>query len=275
MKLSAWVFITDLLPQKKRFFHKVIAEPFLQANVFGKNEKDTVLKALKRSGIDGVELLIPRKIKKDDFIKVKKILDKYSIPVLSVHQPLEYVLRISYSEIEKLFEAAKFFNAKVIVIHLKAISSKLKNEKFMSDLKKLEKKTGIKIGIENDHKNPLSFLLPYISRPEQFSKVVKDQDLSVTLDTSHLAQCDGDIVDFYKKNKNNIINIHLSDYKKNFINRSLFLNKDMHLPIGKGELSIKKLLEQLNKEKYQGLVTLEVKGLGGIVESAKFVKSSK
>jgi len=275
MKLSTWIFITDLLPEKKGIFDKLLVDQFIKKSLFGKDKEEKVFKALKEFGVDGIELLVSRNTTDGDLKKVSLLLKKNKTKVLSIHQPLELIFNISSTQIEKLFYAGKLLNAKLIVLHLKAISKNLNNKNFMNKLKKLERQSKIKIAIENDHKTPISFFVPYISDSNLFSAAVINYKLNVTFDTSHLAQAGGDIINFYNKNKKKIINIHLSDYKNSFLNKYLFLNKDMHMILGKGELQIKELLTALKKDKYNGYINLEIRGsLNDIVKSVKFVKKT-
>jgi len=98
----------------------------------------------------------------------------------------------------------------------------------------------------------------------------------MTLDTCHLAQSGGDIVDFFKKNKDRIVNIHLSDYKHHPFNNTLRPLRFKHLPIGKGSLPMKEFIDMLHEEKYQGLVTMEIHtDLNGFVDGAKKIKKDE
>ena len=104
---------------------------------------------------------------------------------------------------------------------------------------------------------------------------MKKNDFFITLDTAHLAHSGGDIIDFFNKNKDRIINIHLSDYRSHFLNGNLKPFRYKHLPLGKGELPIKQFIQILKKEKYNELVTFEIHtDLKGICESAEVFHSA-
>jgi sugar phosphate isomerase/epimerase len=95
----------------------------------------------------------------------------------------------------------------------------------------------------------------------------------MTLDTTHLGQAGGDIVKFFKKNKGKIVNIHLGDYKHHPLNTTLRPFRYKHLPLGHGQLPIQEFLETLRKEKYQGLITMEIHtNLEGMCQSAKLIQ---
>ncbi len=103
---------------------------------------------------------------------------------------------------------------------------------------------------------------------------MKKADLHITLDTTHLAQAGGNIIDFFKKNKARIVNIHISDYKPNMLNNNLRPLRYKHMPLGKGDLPIEEFVRTLREEKYKGLVTMEIHtDLNGMCESAKVINA--
>ena len=211
MKLSVWVFMTDLLPEKKTIFDKIVVSKLSKQNIFCKNNIYDIFQNLKKSGIDGIELLVSSNATELDIKKLQKILNKHDVSVLSIHQSLTTLFNIKISEIVKLFEIAQLFSAKIIVLHLSALINQIFNKEYISSLKKLEKKYGIIIGFENNPKHPLSLFKPFTWRENDFSSLVAKKGFKVTFDTTHLAQTGGDILEFYNINKNRIVNIHLSD----------------------------------------------------------------
>jgi sugar phosphate isomerase/epimerase len=100
-----------------------------------------------------------------------------------------------------------------------------------------------------------------------FADTVKKAGFSITLDTTHLADAGGDIIAFYNQNKNSIVNIQLSDY------RTKWPKPYLHLQPGKGTLPMEEFLEVLKNNKYDGLITMEIKtDLEGLCESARFIR---
>jgi|SRR3989344_678749 len=273
MKLSAWVFMTDLLPEKRTIFDKIVVSKLSKQNIFYGNNISSIFHNLKKSGIDGIELLVSSNATNSDIKKIQKILNKHNISVLSIHQSLTTLFNIKISEITKLFEIAKLFSAKIIVLHLSSISNKIFEKDYIVALQKLEKKYSVTIGFENNPKHPLSIFKPFTWRGKDFSSLTSEKELKITFDTTHLAQTGGDILEFYKINKNRIINIHLSDYKKNFINKYLLLTKGTHLTLGTGGLPIVEFLKELKKDHYKGHITMEIdSNLDGLCHGAQFIK---
>lgn len=273
MKISVWLFLSDIIPSRAKILDRILAK-YLKQNIFYKNDDPSfVFKKLKKSGIDGVELLVPSNVAYEDLLRGKAILQKNKIPVLSVHQSLTTLFKISLQQIEKLFEVGKLFSAKMLTIHLSAIEKNTLNEDFFLVLCRLEKKFKVKIGIENNPRSLLSLFKKHTWRGEEFSNYIKEKGLRITFDTTHFAQAEGDIVKFLEEHKNRIINIHLSDYKRYFINRFLFPSRGMHLPLGVGELPIKSFVSNVKRSKYNGLITLEINGtIEDICNSIKIVK---
>ena len=270
MKTSAALFLTDILPQKRKFFSKIVKN-----KVFGKSDPDEVFAMLRKSGVDGIELFLPSytKIIFDDIREAKKLLDINQMPVFSVHQSLRFFSKTKIAEITTLFAMADVLGAKVIVLHMSSAGKQLFDKEYTDTLHSLEEKYGMKVGFENREKYIGSILDGYGWDQEKFSTLMKEAGFSITLDTTHLAQAGGDIVSFFKQNKDRIVNIHLSDYKPHFLNSSLRPFRFKHLPLGKGKLPIDEFIKTLKKENYKGLITMEMHtDLEGMCESAEVIK---
>lgn len=268
MKTSAGLLLTDILPHRRRLFNKVVKN-----KVFGKLSAEQVFSELRKAGVSGIELLLPSfaKTKDIDIIEVKQLLDKNNMQVHSVHQALRFFTNTRLKEITRLFEIAKMLEARVIVLHVHSAGRQIFKKEYTETLHALQKKYGIHIGFENRDKHIISFLKKHTWHEEKFSHLMQKTNFYITLDTTHLGGAGGDIVAFFKKNKDRIVNIHISDYRPHFLNHvSSFRYK--HMPLGRGHLPIEKFLQTLKKEKYKGLVTMEMHtDLLGMCESAKII----
>ncbi len=275
MKLSAWVSITDLLPEKKSGFGEFIFDKFIKQKLFSKYNQKEVLLSLKKSGVNGIELLSTSNVSDKDIQKIQEMLTELDLSVFSVHQSISTLFNISIQEIEGLCEIAHKLKSEVVVLHINVIGNQIFKTDYVEALKDLESKYKIKIGIENSPISPLSLFKTYTWDRDKFSNLIKERGFNITFDTTHLAQTGKDIVDFYKKNKDRIVNIHLSDYKKSFLNKYLLLSNDTHLPLGKGTLPIKQFLDVLRENRYDGITTMEINGtLTELCESARFIKNT-
>lgn len=275
MKLSAWVSAGDLIPQKKTLFERLIIGKFVYQSIFYQKNPRDILLLLKKSGVDGIELLITSNTNDKDLGKISKMIKELNLNIFSIHQPLSTIFNISILEINNLCRIAKKMSAKIVVLHINVIGKQIFDKKYIIKLKELEKDYNIKIGIENSPKSILTFFNRYYYQKEKFIKLINGNNLNITFDVTHLAQVGGNIVSFYQENKNRIVNIHLSDYKKNLKNKILLMGTDTHLPIGKGTLPIKDFLQTLKKNNYNGVITMEINGnLEEISHSARFIKTN-
>ena len=275
MRLSAWVSVGDLIPHKPSFFEKFIIGKFIYQSIFSKKNPSDVLSLLKKSGVDGIELVLSSNTSAKDLEKISKIVKDLNMQIFSVHQPLSKLFNIGILEINNLCRVVKKLSAKVLVIHINVIGKQIFDKKYILNLKALERDYGIKIGIENSPKSVLTILNSYYWKGGKFSQISQNNRLNITFDVTHLAQVGENISDFFQKNKERIVNIHLSDYKKNLKNKVLLMNTDTHLPIGKGELPIKDFIQNLKKNNYNGLITMEINGsMDEICRSARFIKNN-
>ncbi len=273
MKLSAWVSASDLLNKKESGFGEFIFSKFIKQSIFSKNNPHDVLRALKESGVDGIELLVSSNVKDKDIQRLDEILEGANMQVFSVHQSVSTLFNISIQEVTVLFKIADKLKAKVIVLHINVIGDQIFDIGYIHALKDLESKYKIKIGIENSPISPLSFFKNHTWKGDKFSSLMQKTGFNITFDTTHLAQTGGDIIDFYKKNRDRIVNIHLSDYRKSFLNRYLLLANSTHLPIGKGILPIKQFLKTLRESQFHDIITMEINGsLSELCGNARIIR---
>lgn len=212
------------------------------------DELFTIAKNLKFDGIEYVAT-IP-----DMLLKPRKVLalsKEYDVPIISIHAPMHlliYTPTFLYKTLLKMFQ--QFPDSEAYNFHLSGFITPLHNgdgnlKKFME----FAKKNNISISFES---NPLLKGLgkyPKVTYdPETFAEYCIQQNLSITLDTSHVAHCNYDIVTFFNKYYKHIKLIHLSDS----------IGSVQHLPLGKGNLPIKELLQEIKKRSYDKLITFEI-----------------
>lgn len=275
MKICLFVWVSQLLSTKKTLIQKfnnfIIPDP--KHKMFATFSVDLILKSIKKAGVDGLELIIPPVFTERDLKNVKEIVGKHKLKILSIHQSDDSAFGIELPEIERLCVIANEFSAKTITLHMDSLKEKIFDNKFIKELKNIQKKYNITFGIENMPKSPFTLSKVYAYRGDEFSSVVNKTGLSITLDTTHLGQVTENICDFYIKNKEKIIDIHLSDYKKHWSNKKLLLANGTHLSLGSGELPIAKFLKILKEDNYQGLITMEINAnLDKLCQSARMIK---
>lgn len=273
MKTSALLFLTEIMPEKRRLYGAVIRN-----NVFNGKTREHVFQTLKKAGVDGVEILLPQfnTVSDKELLNLKEVLETYHMPVLSLHQRIRLFSKTKIDEVTELFHQAELLGAKIIVLHMSSVGRQLFDKKYIAKLHALQEKYRITIGFENREKQFWNLNHKYGWDEESFPEFVKNAGFHMTLDTCHLAQSGGDIIEFFKKNKDRIVNIHISDYKHHLLNNSLRPFRFKHLPLGKGKLPMKEFIDLLHKEDYRGLVTMEIHtDLDGIVDGAKKIKNAE
>lgn len=277
MKIALYVDFSDIISAKQTLIDKLnhlfIVDPKHQ--MYKTQSLSHILQSLKKAGVDGLELIIPKVLSDNNIQAINNIVRIHKMPVLSIHQANNDLRDISLPEIQRLCGIANIFSANVVTLHSDTLGKKLFNKEFIMEIKKLQEKHSLKFGIENMPKSPFSLFKDYSYNAHKFSSTVNNAGLSITFDTTHLGQVNSDICEFYKKNKDKIINIHISDYKKSRLNRTLLLANGTHLSLSEGELPIAKFLKTLKEEDYQGLITMEINGnLNQLCRSAEMIKNA-
>jgi len=270
MKVSAALFLTDILPIKRKLIHRVVKNKIL-----GSSPAEKAFAEMRKYGVEGIELLLPSFATTADIAELKEAVELSKLRVLSVHQALRFFTKTALPEIEKLFEIAKQVSAKVIVLHMSSVRKQVFDKEFVIKIHEMQKKYGIKAGFENSEKHVGSVMSSDRWDEKNFASLMKRNNFYITLDICHLGQAGGDIISFFKDNKDRIINIHVSDYKAHYLNNSLRPLRFKHLPLGKGTLPIGEFLHTLKKENYMGLLTMEIHtDLPGLLESAQIIKNA-
>lgn len=270
MKTSILLFLTDILPHKRKLLNKLVKN-----KLFDNLSQDEVFGNLKKHGIDGIELLLPSfPISSQDLEELKSVTRKSDIEILSVHQALRFLTKTRLSEIKYILEIANALSAKVVVLHMSSVGKQIFDQEYITTLHKLEKEYGIKIGFENQEKHAGSARKSYSWGEEKFAELMTESNFSITYDVCHMAQAGGNIIEFFKKNKKRIVNVHLSDYKSHYLNSSLRPIRYKHLPLGRGDLPIGEFLDTLRNEKYEGLLTLETNtSYQELIDSADMIRN--
>src|SRR5260370_34527201 len=104
MKTSVSLFLSDILPHRRKLFHKVIKN-----KIFKNQSTADVFKHLRKSGVDGFELMLPQyAITTDnDILEVNELATTCDFPILSVHQALRFFTATKIAEIQRLCEIAQ------------------------------------------------------------------------------------------------------------------------------------------------------------------------
>lgn len=277
MKISLYVCLTDLISAKETLVDRLnrFFIPDEKHRMYKTHSLDQILQSLKKAGVNGLELRVPNVLTDKNIQEIKNIVKKHELLVFSIHQSNNNINNIPLFEIQRLCKIANNFSADTVTLHSDALGKKLFNQEFILELKKLQEKHKITFGIENMPKSHFSLFKTYTYSANEFSSILNNAGLFITFDTTHLAQAKGDICGFYKKNKEKIVNIHISDYQKSWLNRTLLLANQTHLPLTEGKLPIAKFLKILKEENYQGNIVMEINtDLNRLCQSAEIIKNA-
>ena len=228
--------------------------------------------------VDGLELVVGWKTRWA-MKKIKRLSNRYNVPILSIHQPPWSIA--GFIQDEGAFKFAQEFNS-IFVAHPIVVQpmSSAKSQTYFKWLSEMKKKYNLEIMIENmTNIYQLMPLLHYVSRKHHdsatsllsFEKVCKKYDLGFTLDISHLMEREPQKAEGFSEILPYLKNVHLSDYTV----------KKEHMGLGDGNLDYDSFLKYLVKIKYDGLINLELcprilnsreKYYKDITESVKIVK---
>jgi len=200
-------------------------------------------------GFDGVELVINSENLFHGKNFVKRLSEKYQVPIRIIHCPIvtmPFLWPLKYG-VNKTFDYASFFDASLVVIHppkMKGYQT-LQGQNMLAYLSEKQKKyPEIKITLENfesDNKGTKRNL-------EDLRKLLTEFNFSLTLDVNHVGFTNYKLPEVYRIFKDKIKNIHFSNQT----------TQAEHLPPYKGNLNLKDFLKNLKKDNYLGNLTLEL-----------------
>jgi len=195
--------------------------------------------------------------------KIKRISEENDIS-LSLHA-MQCLYPVASSIPEISYGVVKFMKKEIILAHKIGVQRitihggekdrpkrkdlVAKNFKFLiknlKEIVKFGRKYKIKIGLEN------SFLSDRLCRaPKDLLRVANSvKGLGITFDIGHANIINLNLVEYFKKIKNLVINIHLHDNNGEF---------DEHALIGRGNINFKKFLRECKKSNYYGPFILEI-----------------
>ncbi len=223
----------------------------------------------KEAGFDGIEYVA---YMRDLYRSPKRIYNlskKYDIPVISLHQPPPLVVYTPYVLYPRMASLANYFpDVTLINHHLSGLVNTYSTRiSFVNRFLRHAKKDGITVTFESNPKKPPTFgFHPLVTRnPKLFGDYCIAYDLPITLDTSHIADNNFDIVEFFTLYRNKIKLIHISDYKPH----------KQHLPFGQGDLPLKQFFKEIKKTSWKGLITFEVCKFPGMIKKTEKLNAIK
>jgi sugar phosphate isomerase/epimerase len=211
--------------------------------------------AARRTGFDGVELLIYEKIQRIPTERYSEFSRGSKSPVTAVqapHSPLKKFGGDHWDSVRKSADLASELSASLVTFRP---PKGFFRDRLMSEMSSLIEELssgfeGIDFAIENTPP-PKSFLERIrspLSDPSELKDFLEGSKLYSTLDVSNAAAWKIDPIEFMSLLSGKIRNIQLSDYSD---------SKYQLLP-GQGNLPIEDFFREIRSQEYDGLLTLEV-----------------
>lgn len=207
-------------------------------------------------GYDGVELVLGPRYLLRGAQPLRHAVSSIGAPILSVHPPF-YPLpgwpRKTSEAIPRLAQVTGEVDAELFVVHLPLITSpeSPRAQRFTSSLRTGLKGGAVQVGLETSQYNKRAKRY-FLDDLERLARFASERDCGVTFDTCHAGANGQDILACYELLRPVLRNVHLSDVvwrgDKPVTHR---------LP-GEGELPLGALLQAMARDRYAGLITLEI-----------------
>lgn len=214
---------------------------------------ETFFKKFKDAGVDGLELVLGVK-SRFEYSRLAYLSEKYNLPINSIHQPPWSGTGVYFDESFVVF--AKKLGIRNIVFHPLAFRSfeSRAMKHYFEALAHLQEKYDICVMLENMPRD-FAYKKLHDNTPqnidhhlEKMNSIADQYGFLLTYDVSHAEIVNPEKNDIFKSIFPKIGNIHASS----------FIKGKHHLPFTMGDFKIKDFINYLQKEKYQGLFTLEV-----------------
>lgn len=226
-------------------------KPLIAVDLMSIGISEEIISFTKHVGFDGIEYMMNLK----DFLfkpnVVFNICKKYNLPIISLHQPLLLLLYTPPWLFNRMISiSAKISTVQTVNSHLSGYMPIWQSEKNVLNYVQQASTLHVATTFEsNPGRSFISRMFPKVSYdPVLFQGFCRQYRLPITLDVSHIASFNYDIVKFFSDNHKQIALIHLSDYRDGI----------EHLPLGEGKLPLKELLHEIKKTKWHGIITFEI-----------------
>lgn len=206
-----------------------------------------------RLGYDGVEVMVWTDPVSQDGAALRRLVDHYGVPVLSVHAPTLLLLqrtwgRDPWAKLERSCELAAELGAGTVVVHPPFRWQREYAAGFVAGVETLEARTGITLAIEN--------MFPWRARGREVVAYAPGWDptamgyRNLTLDYSHAATSGQDCLELTRTFGERLAHVHLCDGTGSA--------KDEHLVPGDGTQPVAAALNELARNGFTGAVVAEV-----------------
>jgi sugar phosphate isomerase/epimerase len=213
---------------------------------------DRAFEVVKAAGAEGVEVLVTQSPDTQSPNDLERLAQRHDLPIVAVHAPQMLLTRSVFTtnpleKVRRTAELCKALDVSTIVLHPPYMWQPRYALWVLHELEDILQEDGPAITMENMYPVHVG------NRRLRFHRFGGVQNLDrfryVTLDTSHLAVAEEDIVEAYRTLADRVVHIHLSD------NRGK--GRDSHAPPGNGVLPLEDFVRALDNPALRS-VALEV-----------------
>jgi sugar phosphate isomerase/epimerase len=196
---------------------------------------------VKAAGAEGVEVMVTQSPETQSANELERLAERHDLPIVAVHAPQLLLTRGVFStnpleKIRRTAELCKALDVQTIVLHPPYLWQPRYAMWLIHELEDFLQEGGPQITMENMYPVHMG------ARRMRFHRFGHLHGLErfehVTLDTSHLAVSEENIVDAYRRLAGRVVHVHLSD------NRGK--GRDSHAPLGRGVLPIEDFVRTLD-----------------------------
>jgi sugar phosphate isomerase/epimerase len=200
-----------------------------------------VFAAARFAGADGLEVLVTQDSETQTPATLERLAQRHDLPIVAIHAPLLLLTRRVYTadpveKIKRTLDLARTLDVGTIVLHPPYLWQMRYSLWIIHELQDALAGSHTTVTMENMYPVHLG------GRRMRFHRYGSLDSLSrfphLTLDTSHLAVAEEDIVGAYRRLADRVVHIHLSD------NRGK--GRDSHAPIGEGVLPLAEFVRGLD-----------------------------
>ena len=210
------------------------------------------------AGYDGVEVMVTNDVATQDPEGLLKLVDKYQIPVLSIHAPVLLLTHFVWGrdpqiKLEKSAELARAVGAESVVVH----PPFRWQASYARDFERIVRQTANTYGVEICVENMFPWkvggrsLKAYAPSSDPTSMDVD----SMTLDFSHASLAGRDSLELAISMGDKLRHVHLCDGSGSLDEGKIF---DEHLLPGRGSEPVAEVLQHLVAEGWSGSVVAEI-----------------
>jgi inosose dehydratase len=220
---------------------------------------ETALREISDAGYAGVELfdgnLVEYEDRPDDF---RQLLAETALQLVAVYSGANFVFpEILEEELWRIDRAASLasrFGAEHLVVGGGAQRARGTTD---DDYARLAESLDRVVAIAAEHRLAASYhphLTTITESPAQIEQVMARSRINFCPDTAHLVAGGGDPAELIRRYAERIVYVHLKDFSA---------DPFAFLPLGKGELDFRAILEELDRAEYDGWITIELDAYDG------------